>query len=97
MTGFAATAFWADYSDERKINSEVVRVGFFNMCLLFVRPPQNWKCAMLNTLLFAGAENTDKDNWQFETYKHLKNLNMCWMEGLLSIHTNMGCNTLKHI
>jgi hypothetical protein len=24
-----------------------------------VRPPQNWKCAILDTLLFAGVENTD--------------------------------------
>jgi hypothetical protein len=30
------------------------------VCLLFVRPPQNWNHVILYTLLFVDAENTDK-------------------------------------
>jgi hypothetical protein len=29
-----------------------------------LRPPENWKCVLLTTQLFAGAENTDSCRWK---------------------------------
>jgi hypothetical protein len=59
------------------------------MCLLFTRPPRNWKCEILATLLFAGAENTGKPWLSTAVVGLVLSLSGCWF-----LYTKVFCEEL---
>jgi hypothetical protein len=57
-----------------------------------MRPPRNWKHAILDTVLFAGTENTDRFELRSVRRVHLMLLGPFFKIGLSSLFGSLNCS-----